>query len=76
MQNIAWYLAKKAIGQVGWNQVIIIPQDCFTIQHISNKAQFYCRKAGDDFYFTIFLPDTQNYVYHSMSVDYGQWIFN
>ena len=28
-----------------------IEQDnCFVIQHIDNKAQFYCRKGGDDLY--------------------------
>ena len=41
------------------------------IQHIDNKAQFYCRKAGDDLYFAIFLPDTRNKVYRRISVDYG-----
>ena len=49
-----------------------IEQDnCFIIQHcdIVNKAHFYCRKAGDDLYFTIFRPDTRNYVYHRISVD-------
>ena len=36
-----------------------IEQDnCFIIQHIDNKAQFYCKKAGDDLYFSSFLPDT------------------
>ena len=30
--------------------------------------QFYCRKAGDDFYLAIFLPNTQNYVYRSQYI--------
>ena len=30
----------------------------FIIPHIDSKAQFYCRKTGDDLYFAIFLPDT------------------
>ena len=30
--------------------------NCFIVQHIDNKAQFYCRKAGGDVYFAIFLP--------------------
>ena len=38
--------------------------NCFIIHDIDNKVKFYCRKAGDDLYFAIFLPDTQNYVYH------------
>ena len=29
------------------------------------------RKAGDDLYFASFLPETTNYVYRRISVDYG-----
>ena len=48
-----------------------IEQDnCFIIQHIDNKAQFHCRKAGDDLYFAIFIPDTRNFVYRRISVDH------
>ena len=32
------------------------PDNCFIIQHIENKAQFYYRKAGDDLYFCHFSP--------------------
>ena len=49
---------------------------CFIIQFIDNKAQFYCRKAGGDLYFAIFLPDTRNYVYRRISLDYGRRIFS
>ena len=46
--------------------------NCFIVQHIDNKEQyFYFRKAGDDLYFAIFLPDTRDYVYRRLSVDYG-----
>ena len=41
----------------------------FVIQHIVNKAQFSCRKAGRNLYFAIFLPDTRNYVYRGISTN-------
>ena len=55
-----------------------IEQDnCFNIiQHIDNKAQFHCSKAGDDLYFAIFLRDTRNCVYRRISLDYGRQIFS
>ena len=43
--------------------------NCFIVQHIDNKAQFYCRNAGDDLYFAISLPHQRNYVYRRISVD-------
>ena len=51
-------------------------QDCFIIQHIDNKAEFYYIKAGDDPYLVIFLPDALNHVYRKISVDYGRGIFS
>ena len=50
--------------------------NCFIIQHIENKAQFYFRRAGHDLDFAIFLPDTRNYVYRTISVDFGRRIFS
>ena len=62
-----------------WLKLGDIPQDltenCFIIQHIDNKAQFYCRKTEGDLYFTIFLPDTRNYLWRRISVDYRRRIF-
>ena len=46
----------------------------FIIQYIDNKAHFYCRKAGDDLYVAVFLADTQNYVFHRISVHYRRQI--
>ena len=50
-------VADEAGGQVGKKQGIfrkIEQNNCFIIQHIDNKAQFYCRKVRDDLYFAIF----------------------
>ena len=34
------------------------------------------KKAGDDLYFAIFLPDIRNCVYCRISVDYGRRTFS
>ena len=47
----------------------------FIFQYIDNKAQFYWRKVREDLYFAIFLPNTQNYLYHRKPYDYGRQIF-
>ena len=41
--------------------------DYFIIQHIDNKAQLHCRKAGQEMIFTLpfFFPNSQNYVYRT-----------
>lgn len=50
MWNITWHLVSEWGHRLsGSNQVMFpkIEQDkCFIIQHINNKAQFYCRKNG------------------------------
>ena len=64
------------MAKVGVKFCKIVQDDCLIIQHVDNEAQLYCRKAGYNLYFTIFLPDTRNYVYCRISVDYGRRIFS
>ena len=48
-------LAKMREYSARLNRIIVL------LFNIMIKGQFYCRKAGDDLYFAIFLPDTRNY---------------
>ena len=52
---------------------MIEKDNCFIIQHIDNKAEFYCRKAEHDLYFANFLPDTRNYVSRKISIYLGHF---
>ena len=42
---------------------MILKDNCFIIQHIVNKAQFYCRKAGDDLYLLLQFSPTDEITY-------------
>ena len=83
--NGGQYIGRVKEGRSGISPDIFLNQgtsrkieqdNCSIIQHIDNKAQFYCSKAGDDLYFAIFLFKTRNYVYRRISVDYEQRKFS
>ena len=61
---------------MGYSAMLTEQENCFILQHIDNKAQFYCRKAEYNLYFGIFLPETRIYIYRRISVDYGRRMFS
>ena len=48
MQRSSRLIFSRQARRPSWIFRKIEQDNCFIIQHIGNKAQFYCRKAGDD----------------------------